>query len=562
MIDRRAFISGLAWASLGTTLWSQTRLQTAQDFVKATKKYAEDLGQALADQDMLNIAVKVLMRADEVGNAFRQYEGVHGGIIIDLENRVKELLEAPRSLKANRDQLSDRYDKLKAIIRDRYEASWIITDLDKAQQDLVEAFSNGAKELTELSKTGRTPSKQELDQKNTQLLPPYQVSQQNSDKLDCKFFARSPKLPTDAGSGGPSSSTSAKPPDSGSDGQYILSCPGPEGDNDWIKWSNYFGQAGLVLANGIYSTGPLGVVFLIATVALVALSLIVGGIGIVVRGDAIEAETREINEAEMYKFLHSALPSDVVVSYKRRAASNVILLRQAAEEVRTFVSGAPASRNQLLRAHESERKSQEGFGQRLANLQVAKCRINARNNTKLGTAVQQCPLETGPGSAAQAADDDRLLEKEQKALTIDRLWEFVRFQMIELLIARSQGRTQEQERRAWLQVDQALEKEFLKLMVEIDLVSDIAEIHNKSVSDTLAMELHYNHQYSVLRGDFMLLVADAVKVAYSDLAIDEYKQRLARFQDSLDRFMMTEGAHSSLGVNLQHAFVVLKQRSL
>ena len=100
MINRRTFLFALAYGGVSNALWSQSRMDTAQQFVASTQKYAEDLGRALADQDMINIALKVLIRADEVGNAFRAYDKIHGAIIVSLENQVGALLQAPRRSKS------------------------------------------------------------------------------------------------------------------------------------------------------------------------------------------------------------------------------------------------------------------------------------------------------------------------------------------------------------------------------------------------------------------------------------------------------------------------------
>src|SRR5208337_2317580 len=101
-------------------------------------------------------------------------------------------------------------------------------------------------------------------------------------------------------------------------------------------------------------------------------------------------------EAEMYKFLHSALPSDIVKAYQKRATANVALLLKAAEEVNVFLNGTAEEHEHLLSTHEANKKSEAAYGKRLQDLNAAKCRINTRKNTKVPTVGQECPVDTGP----------------------------------------------------------------------------------------------------------------------------------------------------------------------
>jgi len=309
---------------------------------------------------------------------------------------------------------------------------------------------------------------------------------------------------------------------------FSFSCPGPEGDNDWIRFGNYFGQAAGV-AGMLSASVVLAPVTVPAAIALAALSVISAVIGLLVRGDAIEQETRQINEAEMYKFLHSAVPSDIVVAYKKYAVANVALLKQAANDVRIFLKGSPAERQQLLRKHRGEQQAQTAIGRRLADLAFAKCRINARQHLRLPTSVEVCPLAEGRAGVQQASDDQILYKNERDVLTIEFLWPFVRYRALEMLIAREKAPTQDQERLAWKQVDQSIEREFLKLMAAIDLVSDLGEIELKAISDRLTLELQLSNQYSVLRSHFSSLVGSAMKVTFGDIGRDEYISEVTRF---------------------------------
>ena len=64
-----------------------------------------------------------------------------------------------------------------------------------------------------------------------------------------------------------------------------------------------------------------------------------------------------------------------------------------------------------------------------------------------------------PAGAKEAIDDETLYKSERDTLTIERLWPFVRYRMIEMLIAKEKAPNQDQERLAWKQVDQFIDQE-------------------------------------------------------------------------------------------------------
>jgi hypothetical protein len=187
--------------------------------------------------------------------------------------------------------------------------------------------------------------------------------------------------------------------------------------------------------------------------------------------------------------------------------------------------------------------------------------MNTRSGTsKLTTSSTTCPVETGEAGAKQAADDAAQFERLRTSLTIEKLWSFVRYQVVEMLQKRDAVASQAQERAAWKNIDASVEKQFLRLMGGIDVVNDLAQCERSDETSLFRKELETSGRYLSLRSRFFDLVGDAVKMTFGDLPRAVFSARVTAFERDLRDYITTDGATSPGASNLARAVLMIKQR--
>lgn len=523
-------------------------MDNAKSVVQQTLQYAEVLGKALADQDMLELAFKALANAGEVAQAFRAYETIHSYSLWALENRIGDFLSKPDVIAADKRELGRRYTELKRIVRERYEASWVPTELDLKEQNLSQIFVQAAEQLQEMSLNGRGGGKNDKGP----LIPSLGDRPSSPEKTVCSFMANSPEIPTDGGS----RSATYHP---GQAGTFTFSCPGPEGQNDWISAANWLGEGASFAWSGALETGNPYVYA--AAIILTALSLISGTVGALISGSQIEEETRLATEAEIYKFTHVAVPENIAAAYRRRAAHNVVLLREAATDVAVVIKGPEGQRRALLERYAKQRDQQLAFEKFLAKLDTVKCRLNARGqNPPFTTSVTSCPLGTSDDHPNEAAEDCDFYSK-NKDVPIERHWGYLKFKIVEILAERGSMLTQAQEREIWRRVDVHIEQGFTKLIGWLNVVTELRECEVVPEASLFRDALNQSTMYAGLRRRFLILVSDAIKVSFGRLSKAQYMADLRSLESDVDSFIKTDGAKLDGVSNLSRSIALLRRRS-